>query len=376
MTLVLQVLSTFNAGPLEPSLRNGLSGAADGVGFTSQAQMSEYMVAPSFDTEHILGTVVLVRVEDWLRDAAPPTSSGDWARQELRTRVGVFVNELAVLSYRGAPVWFLACPSSGWAAGQTKSSALCRTYTNLLVARVRNTSGVKVLDWPAGLSGNELDDLESDRTEHIPFTPAAFERLGAWLAAQVAPALGATETAASQGTKGSPELAAFLAGLNVHVELALAASFSLTGEKPGASDAEIQALLDSERCLLVSVSDRLADHGPSGFLVYRWAEDALQVEMMALSCTVLAKQVEYAVLAALTRLAAERHAARIIFGYKASGRNQPMLTFLRGVADSESESRFVCPVDSCMARIEASAVNPGAWRLTFADLPQSALPRS
>ncbi|HZP18127.1 MAG TPA: hypothetical protein VFB00_09190, partial [Terriglobales bacterium] len=71
---MVQVLSSFTAKPIEASLTRALSGAgiADAVGFTELPQMREYMLAPSSETEHILGTVVLLRVEDWLRDNPGP----------------------------------------------------------------------------------------------------------------------------------------------------------------------------------------------------------------------------------------------------------------------------------------------------------------
>jgi hypothetical protein len=383
---VVQLLSTFNAKPIEASLQRALAGAgvAEGVDFTSQEKMSAYMVAPASDTEHILGTAVLIRVEDWLRDALQAGVSEDArVRQELQTRVREFVNELTILSYRGKPVWFLACPSTGWVSQQSRWGSLCQTYTNLLGARIRNLSQVTTLNWPATLSRGGSDDRKADQAEKIPFTQDAFDQLGEFVAAQVGRTLAQSDGGATQsGRGGSPELAAYLAGLRVEVELApaksesrghvdrilrTAASFSLTGEKPDISDAEVEAILQSEGCVLISVSDRLAAHGPSGIVVYRWVDDALVVDSMSLSCTVLGKQVEYAVLSALARMAAGRHCSRLLFEYRPSGRNQPMLTFLRSVADRESDTQYALPLDGVEARLSAAAVNPGAWSIRQAE---------
>ena len=381
---VLQVLSSFTANPIEASLQRALAsaGVVQGVGFTQKPQMREYMVAPASDTEHILGTLVFLRVEDWLRDglmSSAETRGDAWARQELQTRVREFAVEITILSYRGKPVWFMACPSTGWISEQGKCAPLCRTYTNLLEARIRNMPQVTMLNWPAVLSGNIVDDRQADRLQNVPFTQDVFDRLGGFVAGQIARTLARSDSSSSHtATGGSPELASYLAGLQVEVTfkpldaagrvhldriIRTAASFSLTGEKPVISDAEIDALLEAKDCVLISVSDRNANHGPSGMVIYRWSENALVVELMSLSCTVLGKQVEYAVLSALTQMAAERRCSRVVFEYRDSGRNQPMLSFLQSVSDRQSETQYVLPLDTADARITTTAVNPGAWKV-------------
>ena len=74
------------------------------------------------------------------------------------------------------------------------------------------------------------------------------------------------------------------------------AAFSLTGERRDIPDAEVDAYLNPDRCMLISVSDRLSDHGSSGLVAFRATGDSLIVDVMALGCPVLGKQVEFAVL--------------------------------------------------------------------------------
>jgi len=320
------------------------------------------------------------------------TSGDAWARQELQTRVREFVSELTILSYRGKPVWFLACPITGWVFEQGKLAPLCRTYTNLLVARVRNVPQVTTVNWPATLSGDGCEDRHADQLDSIPLAQDGLDRLGEFLAGQITRTLAQSDYKAPDiAAGGSPALALYLAGLRVQVELApadgadrahvdrilrTAASFSLTGEKPDMPDAEVDALLQSECCILISVSDRLADHGASGVVVYRWSENALVVEAMSLSCTVLGKQVEYAVLSALAQMAAERDRSKLVFEYRPSGRNQPMLGFLQSVADRESDTQYVLPLNLVEARINATAVNSGAWRVTRAEAGEGSAQQS
>jgi hypothetical protein len=254
---------------------------------------------------------------------------------------------------------------------------LCQTYTNLLLARARGVAGLTVLAWPA-LTG-EINDPRADRLGWMPFTQDAFDQLGPYLAAQVAPRLAQNDPAASQPNfSPAPSLATYLQGLNVNVKLVpadaanraiidktlrTAASFTLTGEKRDIDDAEIDTLLESGGCMVITVSDRLSDHGPSGVITFRAKGDTLIVESLALSCAVMGKQVEYAVLTGLARIASERNLTNLAFEYAPTGRNQPMLTFLRSVADGESETRYVLPAAATEARITSAAVSAGAWSL-------------
>jgi hypothetical protein len=378
--LRLQVLASFDARPIEPALLRALSasGVEAGIGFSQRAEMSRYMVAPGSDAELISGTIVLVRVEDWLRDGLLSGKSGDaWAREELKAKVKEFAGELAILAHRGKPVWFLCCPSTGWAAEHYKLASLFRTYTNLLSARIGNVPQITTLRWPAALSAN-FEDHAADGANTIPFTGDTFAILGKALGGEVGRLLAVPSDPLSAGAGVSPELAAYLAGLQVRITLATAqpadqphvdhiirsaASFSLTGEQPNISDSEVNAVVASERCLLVSVSDRLADHGPSGAIFYHESENALVVDWMSLTCPVLGKQVEFALVPELAQMAKDRGLGRLVFEYRLSPRNQPIHAFLQSVADHESETRFVLAVDEAERRINAKAVSPGAWTL-------------
>jgi hypothetical protein len=387
-TRVLQVASSFTSTPLNQTLQAFIlkTGIADELSFAQYAQMAEYMLGPAVDSSRIVGTLVMVRVEDLLRadlksSAVDPAANIAQVRENLRVRVDEFLTHLGALSSRGKPVWFLACPSTGWLSERHKLEALCRTYMNLLTARVRNMRQVTMITWPTSLLPNEFNDRSADRLGWIPFTPDAFDLLGRFLGQEI------ERTGVKQPPDKSPtpfaaatELAAYLSGLRVHVRilgakagerphvdriLRTAAAFSLSGEKRDLSESEVDALLDSGRCMLVSVSDRLSNHGPSGVIAFHLAEGSLVVDAMALSCPVLGKQVEYAVISGLAQIASARQCAKVVFVYRPSGRNQIMLTFLKTLTDAESDTRYVLPVDLAQRRIEKAAVAAGTWILDF-----------
>jgi predicted enzyme involved in methoxymalonyl-ACP biosynthesis len=150
-----------------------------------------------------------------------------------------------------------------------------------------------------------------------------------------------------------------------HVDriLRTAAAFSLTGEKRDLSDAEVDRILESGGCLLVAVSDRLSTYDPSGVILSRVDQDSLVIEELALSCPVLGKQVEYAVILGLAQIAGDRPCSRMVFEYKPSGRNQIMLKFLESITEPTPETRFSLPTAEANERIRKTAVAPGTWTL-------------
>jgi hypothetical protein len=327
-----------------------------------------------------------VRVEDWLRNElkslpAGASDAAQKARHNLRAQVDEFSGHVASLAQRGKPVWFLACPSTGWIAERHQLETLCRTFTNLLVTRIKGLPGVTNLTWPAASLPADSSDSNTDRLGQIPFTTEGFERLGQFLGEEVVRTFVRRtpgETAAIAG--GASDLAAYLAGLQVKVRMSAAqpedrpdvdrilrtaAAFSLQGERRNLTDGEVDALLESGNCMVIRVSDRLSDHGTGGVIAFRDVGDTLLVEAMALSCPVLGKQVEYAVVSGLARMASERQCAKVFFEYRAAGRNQIMGTFLKSVTAGESDAGYVLPVELAQPKIEEAAVAAGTWTLEF-----------
>jgi hypothetical protein len=388
--LRLRVVSTFPCTPIETSLVHCLGDVitADGLVFTRFTQLSEIMVGSDSNSPDVLGTVVLVRLEDWLREQLESSSydatKATWIRQEFRLRVEEFVSQLGILAHAGRPVWFAACPSNGWIAEQHKLTGLCRTYGNLVLARVRDLPQVDLLNWPASLSKDEAVDREVDRLGRAPFTQETFAQLGQFLGSQIARWVYSRDLSATPSASGgSSELADYLTGLKVRVELAPAdrshreqvdhvlrtvASFTLTGEMPSISHAEVDGLMESGSCMLIDVTDRVSEYGTSGVVICRSAGDDLVVSAWALSCPVLGKQVEYAVLSALSQIAAERQLSRIVFEYRPSARNQPALAFLKTATNEETSQRFMLATDEAAARINKVAAAPGAWSVNVTGL--------
>jgi hypothetical protein len=384
-TGILPITSTFTATPIKSTLQTTLAreGMAHDTPFFLYGQMSEFMLRPSQFVNGATGSVVLLRIEDWLREdlksATPAPGLEGQARQRLVACSGDFVEQLSALAQSVPQVWVLVCPSHGWVATRHNLSALCRTYANVVTAKIWK-SPITVLDCPPFLLNGECDDHSTDRLGQMPYTQAAFDELGEFLAGEVKRTVRLANSAAVTKGADSTQFAAYLAGLNVQVKLAPAdgsnrshvgrmlrtiAGFSLTGQKPHLSDEEIERMEEGRDCLLISVSDRLADYGTTGFVLFREASQTMSVEQMALSCVVLGKQAEFALLSALGRYASEQGILKITFAFAPSDRNQPTQEFFELVAVNEPGVGYAVDVADIESQISRAAVKPGAWTVTL-----------
>jgi len=381
----LQIASSFTSTPIGPSLGEALAkaGLPSGVGFVQYSQVTQYLL--SVDVETIAGTLALVRIEDWLRDALksrPALSeiSQQEIRETLRVRTDDFLKHLAALSGRGKQVWLLVCPSKGWIAERHRLQILLQTHTNLLLARARSLPQVTVLEWPAAGWPGEIEDRSADRLGQIPFTQEAFDRLGALLGERIARTWKQETRTVAPQTNSSEALAEYLRNLRVQVTLAPAlpqdrahvdrllrtvASITLTGEQRDLDDAQLDRLSSTRECLLASVSDRLAEYGFTGLVAYRVEEHDMVVDSMSVSCAVLGKQVEYAIIAALAQVAAEQGLTKLVFEYRPAARNQATETFLKSFADAAPGMKFIVPVVEADDRIRKATVAAGTWTLDF-----------
>jgi amino acid adenylation domain-containing protein/FkbH-like protein len=145
----------------------------------------------------------------------------------------------------------------------------------------------------------------------------------------------------------APTLETFLAGLQLTVDIAPPApeqlprvaqltqrtnQFNFTTLRR--SEDQISQLLQSGECecLAVHVKDRFGDYGLVGAIIFRSAPGALHVDTFLLSCRVLGRGVEHAMLRHLGNLAVSRQLRRVDLEFVPSKRNAPALAFLETLA--------------------------------------------
>lgn len=154
------------------------------------------------------------------------------------------------------------------------------------------------------------------------------------------------EVARKQFRSSQQSLASFIAGLALQVaflpvddqHLPRAAQltqrtnqFNLTGDKY--TEVSLQNLLahDDAVGMLLSCQDSFGDYGIVGLLLLRRQRKLLAVQNVWLSCRVLARGVELAIVNWLRDFAAANACDTLRFSYKDTGRNLPGLHFLQAV---------------------------------------------
>src|SRR5215831_3117425 len=110
---VLQIASTFTATPMKPALRSALAELATDseIGFVQYGQMAEFMLRPAQFATETIGAIVLLRIEDWLRDdlkSLPPDPAlENQVRQRITSRSTDFINQVSALVDGVPQVWLL-----------------------------------------------------------------------------------------------------------------------------------------------------------------------------------------------------------------------------------------------------------------------------
>ena len=139
-------------------------------------------------------------------------------------------------------------------------------------------------------------------------------------------------------------LAEFIAGLNLKIQIAPMSAeqvsrvsqltqrtnqFNSTTIRR--TEAEIQQLATHATILTVTVSDRFGDYGLVGVAVGEAVGEALDVDAFLLSCRVLGRGVEHAILAHLGNLALKQNKRSVNVHFHPSAKNKPALDFLQSV---------------------------------------------
>jgi len=142
-------------------------------------------------------------------------------------------------------------------------------------------------------------------------------------------------------------LSDFIAGLDLNVELAAPApadhgrmaqltqrtnQFNFTTVRR--SESELRAFFGFEgrRGLTIKVRDRFGDYGLVGLVLYEVLGDCYRVETFLLSCRVLGRGVEHAVLAAIGQLAVAEHKTWVELAISPTPKNLPARLFFQEVA--------------------------------------------
>jgi acyl carrier protein len=140
------------------------------------------------------------------------------------------------------------------------------------------------------------------------------------------------------------------------------------------TESELLALLrGGGRCAVVRVTDRFGDYGAVGVVLYALQGERLAVDTLLLSCRVLGKGVEHALLSWLGQRALEAGARNVELDYRPTPKNAPVREFLRNIGAGETgrvhfEAERLARLRYEPAENAAPAAAPAAPELEVADL--------
>jgi FkbH-like protein/FkbM family methyltransferase len=108
------------------------------------------------------------------------------------------------------------------------------------------------------------------------------------------------------------------------------------------SENEIRAFLirENAKCLVVQVADRFGEYGLVGAVMYEAEADRYKVDTFLLSCRVLGRGVEHAVLAALAERAVNAGKTLVELTYRPTEKNLPALEFMKSLGASGTTAAF------------------------------------
>lgn len=383
------VAASFTVAPLQEPLQRALAGHAPAcqVELAQYADLPRFLLAPDdlFGARRVLASVVLLRVEDWLRAAGAHADEHASRQRLLDARLDETVAQLALASERG-PVLVTCCPSRGSVARRTHTATLCHTLTGVLSARLRATTCAVLLPWSAfeaiHAGSFVFDDPGADRLGQVPFTQPCFDAWAAHLARPVAALLRAATTPPPPTDTGGA-LEAYLASLEVRVSLspesapdradaerllATVGAFRSTRLVP-----EARAEGESHERWIVRMNDRTGDYGTCGLLVLRHAAHVLLIDALLLSCPVLGKRVEHALVTGLLRIASARQCTTLRFAFEPDTANAIVARFFDSFAtpDGDAGARaYTCGVADAQRALHALAGSAAA-RCDVAELPRT-----
>src|ERR1044072_8325667 len=186
--LLFTVTATFTAEPIGEVLRFWLSRPGLGparVEFAGDNQVFQELVAPDSRMASAQAGVnfLRARLEDWSRDQAD-----DLKAEAIATNTREFVRALSAFARRARrPTLLFLCPPSDRALQQPEIARVLAAMEEEVRSAAVGLRGVSVLtsrDLATLYPVEVVDDPESDRQGHIPFTRPCWAALGTLLVRQ------------------------------------------------------------------------------------------------------------------------------------------------------------------------------------------------
>jgi hypothetical protein len=393
---VVVLASTFYTAALEQPFLEALGkhGDSRSVACVPYNQLHNFLLDPRsvIPAETPATIILLLRVEDLIRlelaENAKHGAAGEaTCLRVFRERTEQFLDVLGRIS--GLNLTLLICPSGRGAYDVSFLGNAIRVAEHRSAAELLARQRHRIFRWPdfeRGVQASNLFNVPGDRLGHVPFSPGGLELLAEFFINQ----LGAlpTTTLKTQAHGGdNQDLQRFLGSLGVEVTIAPltpedeetainlirhTTHFINTPDRKW-SAGDIRALIARQEgeAWVLRVRDRFGDYGISGTVTFTFGRGAMQTGFWFLSCPVLGKQIEYALIHWMAEVAQQRHATMIDVPFMKGRDNQVLHAFLAQMAGDDpagrlavvpprAEKTFHIPVVRLQEQVASNAPNPKA----------------
>jgi hypothetical protein len=354
-------------------------------------QMHTFLLHPNsaIPDDDPRNVILLLRVEDLIRMELAVLGPGPEAAgaciRVFRERTEQFLEVLGQMSHLCLGV--MICPSGRGAFDTSFLGNVIRAAEHKIAAELRRQQRHLVISWSefegSGALANWFNP-SGDRLGHVPFSPEGLDALASFLVGKL-DEIPSNVPARTMSGHGIADLGRFLSTLNVQMPVAPMAPederevlnvlrhtthfINLPHGKWDSGVSGLMASVPGGEAWTIRVRDRFGDYGVSGVLIFAVECGVMRVGLLFLTCPVLGKQVEYALISWVADIA-ERQGVHLIQVPFVSGRdNHGFQTFLTRMGAEEvrtgSDRFFSIPVRGLSDRAALEAPDPASARAIF-----------
>jgi hypothetical protein len=392
---VIVLVSSFYTAALEKPFADALGRSEKTASLISVPynQLHTFLLDPgsTVPQDAPAKVVMLLRVEDLIRFELAALGKEAALDPEtcvriFRERTGQFLDVLNRVSRMRLLV--LLCPAGRGAYDLQFLGNYARIAEHKIAAALRSQQRHVVVTWgefETASKATNVFNVAGDRLGHVPFSPEGLEAVSEFLVTQL-DRVPTEQLAGVKAGNGRLDLEQFLGSLEVQIS---AAPMSDPDEQPTLDlvrhtthfinlpnrrwDRGNLCQLDNDRpataSWMVRVRDRFGDYGISGAVSFAVQNRVMRTGLLFLTCPVLGKQVEHALLGWMAGLAQEQEAEMIEIPLVKGRDNEVLCAFLSGISDNGtnqtslpqgSETVFRLRVSGLADRIAKAATNPAA----------------
>ena len=393
---LLILASSFYTTSLEQPFAQALARRGDTrtVACVPYNQLTAFLLHPEsiVPKETPATSIVFFRAEDLIRlelveRTNNPVANSEPAVRAIAERTAQFVEVLNRIPI--VRLTMLVCPSGRGAHDVAFLGNALRVVEFRSAAALRSHQRHRVIVWSdceREFSDVPMFNIAGDRLGHVPFSPEGLSALAEFFVRQVDDLPTTTLKAQSIGDSGVFDK--FLADLKVELSISPLTPedqeqainlvrhtthfINAPADKNAANDlGTMIATPRSGESWVVRVRDRFGDYGVSGIVTFICEAETMRIGLWFLTCPVLGKQVESAVVGWMCDIAQRRNMALIEIPFVQGRDNQVLSDFLShlgsdfsvqapDVRSFQPESTFRLSVAGLKDRSMSTSKNPAA----------------